>query len=136
MSKELLSSEQTEVLAPKDSDCGTKKGVPIKLSKEYVKDFHYRYFKEGGDWKVLTPEIANKYIDRTLLFRTPMCCIGVGKNKNLCNKCAGDFYYKLDKPNIGLLTCSIGGKISNLNLQKFHDNTVKTRKIELDDILI
>jgi hypothetical protein len=124
------------VLGPKDSDCGSIRTISVKITPSTKKRYLYRYIKEGSKLICLTPDVIDKYVGKVVRMRSPMCCIGVGKQKNLCNMCAGDFYYKLDKKNIGLVTCTISGTISNLNLQKFHDNTVHTKLIDVDHLLI
>ena len=65
-----------------------------------------------------------------------MYCIGYGKTKCLCNKCAGNFYYKLGKTNIGLAASKVSGTLTQMNLQKFHQNLVKTKQIDVDDMVI
>ena len=41
-----------------------------------------------------------------------------------------------DKTNIGLATSKIATTITQLNLQKFHQNLVKTQTIDVDDMLL
>ena len=136
MSKELLSSEQTEVLADKDTDCGSKRFIHITMTKSNYRDFMYRYIKDGDELIMLNTNNIEKYIGKKVQMRSPMYCIGIGKEKQLCNKCAGDFYYKLGKRNIGLFCSSISGTLSNLNLQKFHDNVVHTKQLDVDNLLL
>ena len=68
--------------------------------------------------------------------RSPMYCIGYGKQKCLCNKCAGNFYYKLGKTNIGLVASKVSGTLTQLNLQRFHQNLVQTKQIDVNDMVI
>jgi hypothetical protein len=65
-----------------------------------------------------------------------MYCIGVGAEKRICNKCAGDFYYKVGKSSIGLATISLGTTLTRLNMKKFHDNQIHTQEIDMNDLLI
>lgn len=136
MSKELLSALQAEVLGDKDSDCGTKQTISVTLTGGNYRDYLYRYIKEGQNYVMLTMDNKSKYVGKTVHMRTPMYCIGVGKEKHLCNKCAGDFYYKLGKRNIGLSSSKIATTLTQMNLQKFHENLVKTQQIDLDDLLL
>lgn len=123
---------QTEILGDKDSDCGTIRTIEVELTAKNIKDFTYRYVKQGNSYVVITPDNQKNFVGKTVHMRSPMYCIGVGKEKCLCNKCAGDFFYKLGKQNIGLVTGKMAGQLSNLNLQKFHDNVVKMVTLDVD----
>ena len=138
MLKELIAAMQTEVISEdRESDCGSKMFIHKKITTKNLKDNMYRYIK-GNDGKLvqLTKDNSNEYIDKVVEMRSPMYCIGVGKNKCLCSRCAGDFYYKLGKLDIGLSTGSLAGTLSNLNMKKFHDNVVKMHNININDILV
>lgn len=136
MSKELLAAFQGEVLGPKDSDCGTLMAIKVKLTDGNYKDYLYRYVKVGKELVMLTSTNKTQFVGKEVEMRSPMYCIGVGKEKCLCNKCAGDYYYILGKPNIGLSTSKCATTMTQLNLQKFHKNLVKTQQIDVNDMLI
>ena len=127
---------QTEVLADKDSDCGSKGYLTITLPQKGYDDFIYRYIIEGDKLICLTPEVITKYIGKTVKMRSPMYCIGYGKEKHLCNKCAGDFYYMLGKKNIGLVCSRPAETTKRLGMKKFHENLVRTKQIDVNDILL
>ena len=136
MGKELLAAFQSEVLGEKDTDCGSIGHITVTLTEKNYKDFLYRYVKTSKGLVMLDNENKNIFIGKTVKMRSPMYCIGIGEEKCLCNKCSGDFYYKLGKRNIGLNTSRIASSLSQLNLQKFHENLVKTQQIDVDDMLI
>jgi DNA-directed RNA polymerase beta' subunit len=136
MSKELLAAFQTEVLGPKDSDCGSKRTITVTLTNDNYNDFIYRYILVGTKLIELTNENKSEYVGKTVKMRSPLYCVGIGPNRCLCNKCAGNFYYNLQKPNIGLLTSKIATTLTQMGLQKFHQNLVKTKKIDLDTIFL
>lgn len=136
LAKQLLAALQSEVLGEKDSDCGSLRYIDIELTDSNFNDFLYRYVKTGKSLTMLTPENKDKFIGKKLEMRTPMYCIGYGPTKCLCNKCAGDFYYKLGKVNVGLVASKVSGTLTQLNLQKFHSNVVKTRQIDVDNIVL
>lgn len=136
MSKELLAALQSEVLGEPDSDCGSLGHITVTLTDSNYKDYLYRYVKTNKGLIMLSNDNKSLFIGKTVKMRSPMYCIGVGKEKHLCNKCAGDFYYKLGKLNIGLSASKIASTITQLNLQKFHENLVKTQQINIDDMLI
>lgn len=136
LSKELISAMQSETLADEGSDCGTNGYLTIKIPEKGYDDFTYRYIKEGEDLICLTPDIIQRYVGKIVKLRSPMYCIGVGKEKHLCNKCAGDFYYKLGKKNIGLLCSRPAETTKRLGMKKFHDNVVHTKQIDVNDMLL
>ena len=50
--------------------------------------------------------------------------------------CAGDFYYKLEKYNVGLSASRVASTCTQMNLQKFHENLVKIKPLDVDNLLI
>ena len=136
MSKELSAAFQSEVLGPKGSDCGTKLLLKATLTDGNYKSFLYRYIVDGGKIVKLTNENKSKYVGKEVKLRSPMYCKGVGKNRCLCNICTGDFNYMINKLNIGLTVNKAATTITQMNLQKFHQNAVKIRQFNVDDMII
>lgn len=136
LAKEILAALQGEVLGEPNSDCGSIKYITVNLTNSNIKKFIYRYVKVGNKLEMITNENSSKFIGKSVQMRSPMYCIGVGKEKCLCNKCAGDFYYKLGKRNIGLAGSKVATTCTQLNLQKFHENLVKIKQIDVNDMLI
>ena len=136
LAKSLLAAMQSEVLGDKDSDCGTKGYIKIKIPQKKFSDFLYRYIIEGSKLVMLTDENIRKYIGKEVKLRSPMYCIGVGPEKCVCNKCAGDFYYKIGKKNIGLLCSRPAETTKRLSMKKFHSNLIENFTINVDDMLL
>ena len=136
MSKELLAAFQSEVLGPKDSDCGSIRTLTVHLTDGNYKDYLYRYVKDGKNLTMLTMDNKSKFVNKTVQMRSPMYCLGTGKEQCLCNKCAGDYFYILGKPNIGLSTSRLAASLTQSNLQKFHQNLVKTHQLDVNTMLI
>lgn len=136
MSKELLAAFQGEVLGPKDSDCGSVQSVTIQLNDKNYSNYLYRYVKDGKKLTMLTMDNKSQFVNKTVHMRSPMYCLGTGKDQCLCNKCAGDYFYILGKPNIGLATSRVASSITQANLQKFHQNLVKTHQIDVNNMLV
>lgn len=136
LGKEISSALQSEVLGDKDSDCGSKGYIEVVLTDGNKKDFLYRYIIEGKTLVYLDEETIEKYIGKEVKMRSPMFCIGTGPQKCLCNKCAGDFYYKLEKYNVGLSASRVASTCTQMNLQKFHENLVKIKPLDVDKLLI
>lgn len=132
LAKELSSALQTEVLEEDGSDCGTKQTLSVTIPKK-IEDYLYRYIVEDdGSLTCLTPEKIDKYVGKRVKMRSPMYCIG----KHLCSRCAGEYYYKLGKQSIGLTSTRVATTCTRLNMKKFHENLVKSQKIDLNDILL
>jgi hypothetical protein len=138
LTKQLLQVCSAEILGPKDSDCGSKGFITVKLTTENVKLYLYRYMvKNNGDLLMLTSDNMIEYINKEVRFRSPQYCLGISGNQHcICNKCAGDEYYILGKKNIGLLVASASSKVTKLSLAKFHDSVVKMNKIDPDTLLL
>ena len=136
LSKQLISAMQSEVLAEAGSDCGSKGYIKIRIPEKKWDDFMYRYIIVGDKLVNLNDETMPKYIGKEVKLRSPMYCIGYGKEKCLCNKCAGDFYYKLGKKNIGLLCSRPAETTKRLGMKKFHSNLITTFQIDVEDMLI
>lgn len=101
-----------------------------------VKKKHlYRYIIEGNKLVQLTSDNIDKYLDKQVMMRSPMSCI-LTKKGLLCNKCVGDFYYRIDNRNIGLSASKVGTTLTNLGMKKFHDNVIKYKLIDPEDLLI
>lgn len=130
--KKYFSIYQDVVLGPKGSDCGSKKTLAVKITKKNYSSFLYRYIVINGRLVMITEENAHNFFDKTVQMRSPMYCT----SKELCNKCAGDLYYKLDIKNIGLTTSSIGSHFLNLLMKSFHDATVKVSEIDINNIMM
>lgn len=93
----------------------------------------YRYIKENGRKKLVTPQNIDQYVGRVINLYDPIYC----KNDKICNKCAGDLYYKLDLLNAGTTIQKIGSTILNKCLKKKHDNTLKLYHIDnIDDLIL
>jgi hypothetical protein len=132
LSKQLMAAMQTETLDEHGSDCGTKKTLEIELTAGNKSDYLYRYIIERNKLICLTPENIDKYIGKTVHMRSPMYCIG----DKLCNMCAGENFYKLGKESIGLASVRVSSSLLNLAMKKFHDQTIHSYTIDINDILL
>lgn len=131
LAKELMAATQTEMLDEKDSDCGSKRTIPYRITNKNKKEFTYRYILENGELVLMTPENIDKYVGKIVQLRSPMYEIG----EKLCNKCAGDLYYMLGKVNIGLMCSRPAETLKRLGMKKFHDSTIHSTVIDVDDML-
>ena len=73
------------------------------------------------------------YVGKIVHMYDPIYCT----SEKVCNKCAGDLYYKLGIENIGSTSTKICSTIMNKSLKKKHDNTIKLYSIKsIDDDMI
>lgn len=128
LAKQLMAGNQTEVIDDVGSDCGTEKTLDFVLEEKDVKDFMYRYINDNGNKILLTSKNAGSYVGKKIHLYSPMFCIG----KKLCEKCAG----KQDSKFIGLDSNKIATTLTNLNMKKFHDATLRFNQIDSNDILM
>ena len=133
LAKELLAALQSEVLDVANSDCGTNRTLNITLPSDgSINDYSYRYINDGGKVICLDSDTIKKYAGKPVHMYSPMYCCG----KKKCNKCMGDFYYKMNKPNVGLASSRVATTLTNLNMKKFHDATIKNHRIVIADMLL
>jgi hypothetical protein len=131
--KIMCTSFQTSVLDDEGSDCGSKLFYEFVLDEKHFDKFMYRYVKDPSTNQLveLNEDTKSKFINKVVKMRSPMYC----KGDKICNKCAGNYYYKMGSKNIGLLTTEIGGIILNKSMKAFHDSTVHLAKINIDDYI-
>lgn len=125
---------QAVSLADKDTDCGTKETENVKITEDNKDDYgQYRYIVENGKLVRLTPETIDKYVGKTVKMRTPLHC--KYKDPRYCNICAGDREYLVGVKNVGQTLSITAGKMLNAGMKKFHDVTIKTYPVEIEDLL-
>lgn len=127
--KKLAASFQTLKFGAKDSDCQTPKGVKIEITDANAKLLTNRYIVTNGGLTLLTDDNIKSYVGKVVTLRTPMYC----RNSIICNKCAGELYYKLGIENVGLVSNVIGSSMTTLALKAFHDTSVKLKEINVLD---
>lgn len=132
MTKQLIAAMQTERLDEHGTDCGTEKTLQITITPKNKNDYLDRYIVENGTLKCLEQDVIDKYVGKTVRMRSPMYCIG----DKLCNKCAGEMFYRLNKPSIGLVSTRVSNTLVNLGMKKFHDQTLHTQKVDINKILL
>lgn len=119
---------QTVILEPAGSDCGSKQYIEVELTKNNINDFMYNYIvKSNGSLEELTSENMNNYIGKKVKMRFSIFC----KSKNgICNKCAGNLFYRRGAMNVGTAMASIASVLKNKSMKAFHDSTIETVEID------
>ena len=134
-----LSNICEKVKLAEDIDCGTKKLLSIStINPNFLKSFIGQYFSEKNNadrsqLKEFTKDDINKYVNKTIYFRSPLYCKSQGHN--ICQTCYNQEFirnHSLKKgDNIGLFTSTgLTGSLVNLTLKKSHTGiNIKNEKV-------
>ena len=110
------------VLDEPGTDCHTKRTIEVELTGAMEDYVYYSYCVENGKLIELTEEEMKKRSGKKVQIRFSSLC--ENKNGKICNKCAGNKFYRLGVKNIGSMVPQIGSKIKNINMKAFHDSQV------------
>ena len=89
----------------------------------------YNYIVEGSKLVELTYEMRSKYIGKTVRMRYSSRC----ESEQICNKCAGNMFYRLGLTNVGTATPQIASRLKVISLKAFHDSQVRLYDIDVAD---
>lgn len=128
LTKKLAAAFQSEMLDKPGSDCGSKGYNEVTLTKGNKHLYMYCYMIEGSNLVRFDPSNEDKYIGKTVKFRSLQYCT----SKKNCNKCAGDLYYFLGIENIGLTVPKLSGTLLNKRMKVFHDPNVKVTELDIN----
>jgi hypothetical protein len=125
--KKINNSMQVITLDEEGSDCGTKQYLKATIPEKMKDMFVGRYVLDGGKLVIIDENNLSKFVNKEVMMRSPMYC----KGDQICNKCAGELFYKLGMKNAGLLSSTLSGSLMNLAMKKFHNTSLKFSKIDL-----
>jgi hypothetical protein len=129
--KEFATAFESLVIDP-GTDCGNKRYISIAVTEDNVNDVIWRWIDDGNDGiLLLTPDNIGKYMGKTVKCRTPLYC----KSENICEKCAGDLYKRINVDKAGLTLLALTSRFLNTFLKLMHDTTVDTRTFDPFDYL-
>lgn len=133
MGKKILALLQMTQIDNDGTDCGTKKLIPIKVTKQSGTNLVYSIFKDRtGKERVFENKDIQDYMGEVIFIRTPMTCL----NEKICSKCAGRLFYLLGINNAGLFTTQLSHANLNLALKAKHDNSINLHVINPSNIII
>lgn len=120
--KKLDNAMQAITVDDKGTDCGTPYYLEFTIPDSKKDLFLYRYVIENDPKNptLITRDNLSKFVGKKVKLRSPMFC----KGDTICNKCAGELFYKLGIKNAGLVNSNMAGKFLNICMKKFHDATV------------
>jgi len=133
LTKQFYAVYQSIVVDDDGTDCGTKEGIKVILTKDMVKLFLYQNIMlPSGKIVTLMEDNYKKYLDKKVLIRTPMFCT----SDKLCSVCAGRRFYIMGIKNVGLTTGRISNTLLNKSMKNFHISKVQLDVVDVDKLLI
>lgn len=126
--KLFLTSLQHVVLKEPDSDCGTKRHITLKVTDKNIGSIMYCYvINNDGSLIEITSENKDKFVGKTVKLRFSSMCEA---KDGICNKCAGNLFYRLGIRNIGAATPQIPSRLKVLSMKLFHDDQLNFTEMD------
>ena len=132
MSKQLFAANQNIEVDEEGTDCGSINGLTVVLTKDNLSDYIDQYIMDGKKLVLIDEKLPNTYMNHPVKLRSPMYCL----SKKICNKCAGERFYKVGIQRIGLSSSSLAGALQAQTLKARHDLSIKVDKIDENTILL
>lgn len=100
----------------------------MKVTDKNIGMIMYCYaINDDGSLIEITSQNQNKFIGRTVKLRFSSMC----ESKNgICNKCAGNLFYRLGIRNVGASTPQIPSKLKVLSMKLFHDDQLNFTEMD------
>lgn len=126
--KLFLTSFQHIVLLDPGTDCGTTRHITMKVDSKNINTIMYCYvINDDGSLTEITSENRDKFIGKTVKLRFSSMC----ESKNgICNKCAGNLFYRLGIRNVGASTPQIPSRLKVLSMKLFHDDQLNFTEMD------
>lgn len=126
--KLFLTSLQHVILDEPGSDCGTKRHITLKVTDKNIGSIMYCYvINADGSLTEITSENKEKFIGKTVKLRFSSMC---ESKTGICNKCAGNLFYRLGIRNIGAATPQIPSRLKVLSMKLFHDDQLNFTEMD------
>ena len=114
---------------PEGTDCGTKRTLNIKLTKDNIGDWMYSYIVENGKLVEITSDNMDKYIGKDVKLRYAALC---ESDKGICSKCSGHMFNRIGLDEVGIAAYQICSIIKNKSMKQFHNSNVLITDIETE----
>ena len=125
--KLFMSAFQHIILLDEGSDCGTDRYIEMNVTDKNIDMIMYSYAIVNGRLVEITSENRDSFIGKKVKLRFSSMC----KAKDgICNKCAGNLFYRLGIKNVGAATPQIPSKLKLLSMKSFHDDQLNF--VEMD----
>jgi len=126
--KLFLRSFQHITLLPAGSDCGTTRTINMTITDKNASMLMYNYIVSGSNLVELTSDNIESYKGKTVKMRFSSLC---EHPKGICNKCAGNLFYRLEITNVGVVTPQLASRLKVIALKAFHDSQVQLHEIDV-----
>jgi len=127
--KLFISAYQTIKLDPPGSDCGTNLGITVNLTEKNIADYMYCYvMKPNGDLELIDTSTRSKYIGKKVKLRFASMC---QSKTGICNKCAGELFYRLNEKYIGIALAQIPDTMKLRCMKGFHNATIQYNTMDV-----
>lgn len=127
--KLFLYAFQHIILLEPGSDCGTKRHITVDVDDHNITQIMYCYvINNDGSLTEITSENKDKFIGKRVKLRFSSMC--ESKNGTICNKCAGNLFYRLGIKNIGASTPQIPSRLKVLSMKLFHDDQLNFTEMD------
>ena len=128
LEKLVINAYQHLKLDPPGSDCGTKRFIEVEMTKDNIKDYMYSYvIKNNGQLQLIDSTNYKDFIDKKVKLRFSSMC---ESKTGICNKCAGELFYKLNNPNVGLILSQIPDTLKLRAMKYFHTSSLVLSKMD------
>ena len=117
-------------LAPKGTDCHTKRTIELYLDEDMAEMMMYSYIVEGDKLIELTSENLDKYLGKRVKFRFASMC-EYEKDGQICNACAGNLFYRLGFENVGTAIPQVASVLKNVQMRSFHNSVIKLKEMDV-----
>ena len=118
---------QDIILDEPGTDCGTSRCIEVVLDKSnYVKYIYNNIIGRNEKLIELTSQNSPEFFGKKVKMRMAYLC----KNEKPCAACAGNFFYRLGKRNVGLMEMQVFSIFKNKSMKAFHDSTVGLTEID------
>ena len=119
---------QHVILKDPGSDCGTKRHIEINVTDKNIGSIMYCYvIGNDGSLTEITSKNKDKFIGKKIKIRFSSMCEA---KDGICNKCAGNLFYRLGIRNIGAATPQIPSKLKVLSMKLFHDDQLNFTEMD------
>lgn len=126
--KLFLSAFQHVILLEPGSDCGTTRHIVLKLTEKNISQVMYSYvINSDGSLTEITSKNKDKFIGKVVKLRFSSMCEA---KDGICNKCAGNLFYRLGIRNVGASTPQIPSRLKVLSMKLFHDDQLNFTEMD------
>ena len=116
------------ILLDPGSDCGTTRHITMDVTEKNIDMIMYCYvIKNNGELEEITSKNKDKFIGKRVKLRFSSMC--EAKN-GICNKCAGNLFYRLGIRNVGASTPQIPSRLKVLSMKLFHDDQLNFTEMD------